>query len=68
MLVSGTTEKVREYLISNKISLLSLSQKTGITYSQLYNSLGNQKRERDLRLDEFMSICKALNISPETFE
>lgn len=67
MLVSQVTERVEKYLKDHKVNLLDLSKKTGITYTQLYNSVGNKKRLRELRADEFLSICKALEVRAETF-
>ena len=67
MLVSQVTERVERYLKDHKVNLLDLSKKTGITYTQLYNSVGNKKRVRELRADEFLSICKALEVRVETF-
>ncbi|MBC8574473.1 helix-turn-helix domain-containing protein [Jingyaoa shaoxingensis] len=67
MIVKETTERVGKYLEDNRINLSELSKISGITYSQLYNSVGNKKRVRKLRADEFLSICKALGISTEIF-
>ncbi len=67
MIVKETTERVGKYLEDNRINLSELSKISGIAYSQLYNSVGNKKRVRELRADEFLSICKALGISAEIF-
>lgn len=48
-------------------SLLTLAEKTGIKYNAVYASLGNSKRERPLRPNEFVAICKYLNLDLTDF-
>lgn len=67
MIVEGTTARLAEYLKENEVNLSKLSKKTGIPYSQLYNSIGNKKRIRELGADEFLSICKAIRVSAKRF-
>ena len=33
----------------------------------LYDSLMNEKRDRDLRVGEFLRLCKHLGLDPMTF-
>lgn len=67
IIVNGATEKIEGYLKSHKVNLSNLSQKTGIPYRTLYASVGDKNRKRELRVNEFLSICKALGISIEQF-
>lgn len=41
-----------------------MSRDTGIPYISIYDSLANEKRNRDLRAGEAFRICKFLDISP----
>lgn len=48
--------------IKNKgITLKAVSAKSGVPYSKLQPSL---KGRRELRADEFLSICAVLNLEP----
>ncbi len=33
----------------------------------LYDSVANEKRDRDLRVDEFLALCKHLELDPIIF-
>ena len=33
----------------------------------LYDSIANKKRNRDLRVDEFLALCKHLELDPMEF-
>ena len=68
MIVKGITERVGNYLKENNVNLKELSRKTGIQYGVLYASAWNRNRKRELRVDEFFSICKALDIPTEMFQ
>lgn len=58
------TKNVSTYIAEMGISLSSLSKKTGIPYGALYASLSCNGRGRELKANEFISICITLNINP----
>lgn len=68
IIVKGITERVGNYLKENNVNLKELSRKTGIQYGVLYTSAWNRNRKREMRVDEFFSICKALDIPTEMFQ
>lgn len=63
----GATEKMSVYIRKNGCNLSELSRKTGISYMALYDSLSNNKRNRDLRVDEFLTLCKHFGVDPRKF-
>lgn len=67
IIVKGVTKRVAEYLKENKVNLSKLSEKSKIPYYLLYASVRDKHLERDLRADEFLSICVALNLNPVDF-
>ena len=67
-MVKGTTERVGRYLKENNVNLKKLSSDSGITYELLYASVRNKRRVRELRVDEFLSICEVLDISANVFK
>lgn len=60
-----TTQKMAEHL--EGLNLSSLSKKTGIPYSSLYNSLYNEARKRSLRAHEFLKLCHITGADPMLF-
>ena len=68
IIVKGTTERVGRYLKENNVNLKKLSRDSGITYELLYASVRNKRRVRELRVDEFLSICEVLGISANVFK
>ena len=67
IIVNGVTEKVGKYLKENKINLSKLSRESGVSYNLLYASVWDKNRIRELRIDEFFSICEALRVSADVF-
>lgn len=61
------TKRLAKYIADKGMSIKNISEKTGIPYSALYDSLSNTNRNRELRADEFMEICKFLEKKPEDF-
>ena len=57
-------EQISDYIKQKGVSLTAVSKKTGVPYSALQPSL---KGRRELRAQEFMSICKFFDISPAEF-
>lgn len=49
------------------VNLSAMSRETGIPYMSLYDSLLNDKRERQLRGSELLAICEFLGASPTDF-
>ena len=67
MVVNDITQKIGEFLKDSNINLSDLSRKAGIPYSLLYASVWDKNRKRDLRANEFMSICVVLDLNPMDF-
>lgn len=67
MIVNDVTEKIGDFLRNSKVNLTELSRKTGIPYNLLYASVWDKNRGRDLRANELISICVALNLNPMDF-
>lgn len=67
MRVEGTTDKMMDFLKKNGINLSELSRIAGIPYKLLYASVRDKNRKRELRVDEFLSICEVLEVDPGTF-
>lgn len=65
--MDGATKRVSEYIRQKGFNLSEISRKTGVPYMALYNSLLNDKRDRDLRVDEFLALCKHLCLDPMSF-
>jgi Cdc6-like AAA superfamily ATPase len=58
------TKKVSEYVRQKGFNLSEISRKTKLPYMVLYDSLMNEKRDRDLRVDEFLKLCSHLDVDP----
>jgi|GEM_PF-2469587 hypothetical protein len=67
MRVEGTTDKMMDFLKKNGINLSELSRTSGVPYKLLYASVRDKNRKRELRTDEFLSICEALEVDPGIF-
>lgn len=65
--MSVVTKKVSEYVKNKGINLSKLSRNTNIQYMDIYNSLANPKRNRDLKDYELIRICKFLEVNPMDF-
>lgn len=61
------TRKLGKYVRETGISVVKISEQTGISYTALYDSLLHKGRDRDLRIGEFFSICKFLERDPMDF-
>ncbi|MDE7053177.1 MAG: helix-turn-helix transcriptional regulator, partial [Lachnospiraceae bacterium] len=49
------------------INLAELARKSGVEYSAIYASLGDKKKNRELRANELIGICSVLKINPMDF-
>ncbi len=56
-------KELKDYLDKNNISLLELSRCTNLPYMNLYYSLSNGNRKRELRISELFKICDYLGLS-----
>ena len=65
--MSDPTEKISIYIKKNKVNVSELSRDTGIAYRVLYDSFLNSARKRKLRADEFLKICKYLQLDMTMF-
>lgn len=61
------TKRVSEYIRQKGFNLSEISRKTELPYMVLYDSLMNEKRNRDLRVDEFLRLCDHLDVDPMQF-
>lgn len=59
------TENVRRYIRERKfINITQLGEQAGIEKNRMHYLMNSG----DLNADEFMNICKALEVRPESFE
>lgn len=54
---------INERRKEKKLNIADLSNLSGMKYMQLYNSLNNKSRARELKANELISICNVLGIS-----
>ena len=58
------TENVRSYIRDREfINITQLGERAGINKNRMHYLMNSG----DLNADEFMNICKALEVTPETF-
>lgn len=67
MIINNITKKIGEFLRNSHVNLSELSRKSGIPYNLLYASVWDKNRGRELRANEFMSICVVLDLNPMDF-
>lgn len=63
----SVTKNIAKYISDIGVNLSELSRKSGVPYSSLYASVGDDKRNRDLRADELTDICLVLRVNPMDF-
>ena len=64
----AVTENVKRYIQDKGISIANLAKKTGCNYDGIVASVGNAtNRDRPLRAEEFLAICKFLEVDPWMF-
>lgn len=61
------TRNLGRYVRDKGFNLSELSRKTGVPYMALYDSLINEKRDRSLRVDEYLKVCNHLELDPMDF-
>ena len=62
--MQDVTKLVSQYVKDKGVSILALSEGTGIAYNPLRSSM---TATRKLRADEFLTICDFLEVPPERF-
>lgn len=60
-------ENISRYVKSKGIALSVMSRQTGIPYMALYDSLMNNRKDRQLRGRELISVCVFLGVDPRDF-
>lgn len=65
--MDNATKRISEFIRNKGFNLSDMSRKTGIPYGALYTSLCNEARDRDLKADEFLNICRFLEKDPMDF-
>ena len=59
------TQNLSQYIQNKGITVTKISEVTNISYQKLCRSLNT--KNRDLRAEEFLLICKFLNVNPYEF-
>lgn len=66
--MSAVTENLKKYISDKGINLSKLASNTGYPYDAIQASLGNLSgRNRSLRDNEFLDICRYLEVDPFRF-
>lgn len=60
-------ENISRYVKNKGITLTVMSRQTGIPYMALYDSLMNERKNRQLRGRELISVCVFLGVDPRDF-
>lgn len=60
-------ENISRYVKNKGIALSVMSRQTGIPYMALYDSLMNDRKSRQLRGRELISVCVFLGVDPREF-
>lgn len=60
-------KNLSNYVKEKGINLSAMSRQTGISYMALYDSLMNEKKERQLKGRELVEVCIFLGINPVDF-
>lgn len=61
------TRNLSAYVKATGTNLSKMSRDTKIPYISLYDSLLNDARDRDLRVGEYMRVCRFLKKDPREF-
>lgn len=63
----SVTQNIADYIKERGIPLMEISRRTEIPYSIIYSCFAENYRNRDLRADELLKICKTLKVNPMDF-
>ena len=58
----NTTQKIREYISENQISISEIAERTGVVISKL-----EETSEENFNATEFLEICYFLKVDPRIF-
>lgn len=58
----NTTQKIREYISENQISISEIAERTGVVKSKL-----EETSEENFNATEFLEICYFLKVDPRIF-
>jgi len=61
------TKNLASYIKEKGFNISEMSRRTGISYTALYGSLCDPKRDRDLRAEELTAICEFIGKNPMDF-
>lgn len=64
--MSGATKALAACVKEKGIQISAISNKTGIPYGRLWSSL-SPNGNRELRADEFLSVCRFIGKDPMDF-
>ena len=65
--INTYTKRLSKYIKDKGISFRKIAEATGMPYTAVYDSLGDNERSRPLRIDEYIAICKFLEKDPMDF-
>ncbi len=65
--MDAVTKNLSQYVKEKGINVAKMSRDTGIPYISLYDSLINEKRDRNIRGQELMDVCDFLGVDPRDF-
>ena len=60
-------KNIAGYIKEKGINLSAMARQTGIPYMQLYDSLFNENKTRELRGKELIKVCGFLDEDPRSF-
>lgn len=61
------TENLSRYVKDKGINVSKLARDTGLPYMALYDSLLSERRDREIRGNELLKVCKFLGVNPTDF-
>lgn len=67
MRVEGATQRLMRRVAEENANLSELSRKSGVPYYRLYRSFSDANGRRELRADEFLSLCACMGVNPGEF-
>lgn len=60
-------KNIASFVKERGINLSAMARQTGISYMALYDSLMNESKQRTLKGQELIEICRFLEINPMIF-
>lgn len=65
--MDNLTENLSRYVKDKGINVSKLARDTGLSYMALYDSLLSERRDREIRGNELLKVCKFLGVNPTDF-